>query len=123
MSYCAMPKLTALKPRLSKLAPRLSTMREVRDTRYSPDAKVRSWYHSKRWKDLREIVLIRDLYRCRQTGVILTGKHPAPNSPVVDHIVPHKGDESLFWDVNNLQSVSFEYHESTKKKLERNGNI
>lgn len=113
-----MPKLTTLKPRLSKLPPRLSTMREVRDTRYSPDATVRGWYHSKRWQDLREVVLIRDLYTCQQTGVLLVGKHPAPNSPVVDHVVPHKGDERLFWDVSNLQAVSKAYHDSDKRKME-----
>jgi 5-methylcytosine-specific restriction protein A len=113
-----MPKLTTLKPRLGKLAPRLSTPRQVRDTRYSPDATVRGWYKSARWQALRLMVLERDLYTCRQTGVLLVGKHPAPNSPVVDHVVPHRGDERLFWDVSNLQAVSKAYHDSDKRKIE-----
>lgn len=116
-----MPKLTTLKPRLSKLAPRLSTARAIRDTRYSPDAIVRGWYKSARWQALRREVLVRDLYTCRQTGVLLTGKSPAPNSPVVDHVVAHRGDERLFWDIANLQAVTKAWHDSEKQKQERGG--
>lgn len=114
-----MPKLSTLKPRLKAMAPKLKTAREVRDTRYSPDAQVRSWYKSKRWQDLRDAVLTRDLYTCQKTGVLLTGKHPAPNSPVVDHVIPHHGDERLFWDINNLQAVSKEYHDGEKRSQEQ----
>ena len=113
-----MANLKVLKPRLSKMAPRLSSARMVRDTRYSPDATVRGWYKSARWQALRQEVLARDLYTCRQTGVLLIGAHPAPNSPVVDHVVPHRGDERLFWDVGNLQAVSKAYHDSDKRKME-----
>lgn len=114
-----MAHLTTLRPRLSKIAPRLSTVRQVRDTKYSPDAQVRSWYKSARWQALRLMVLERDLYTCRQTGVVLIGKSPAPNSPVIDHVIPHKGDERLFWDPNNLQAVSKTYHDSDKQRSER----
>lgn len=110
--------LKVLKPKLAKLPHRLATPREVRDKRYSPDATVRNWYKSARWQALRLEVLARDLYTCRQTGVLLTGKSPAPNSPVVDHVIPHKGDERLFWDPNNLQAVSKAYHDSDKRKME-----
>lgn len=113
-----MPKLTTLKPRLSKMAPRLSSARQVRDTRYSPDATVRGWYKSARWQALREQVLVRDLYTCQQTGVLLIGDYREPNGPVVDHIVPHRGDEQLFWDIANLQAVSKAYHDSDKRKME-----
>lgn len=102
---------------------RLKTTREIRDTRYSPDATVRAWYKSKRWQMLRQQVLVRDLYTCQQTGVLLSGKYPAPNSPIVDHKIPHRGDERLFWDVENLQAVSFDYHETVKKKMERSGDL
>jgi 5-methylcytosine-specific restriction protein A len=111
-------KLKVLKPRLTKMAPRIATPREIRDKPYSPDATVRGWYHSARWQALRIQVLTRDLYTCQQTGVLLIGKHPAPNSPVVDHVVPHRGDERLFWDETNLQAVSKAYHDSDKRKME-----
>jgi 5-methylcytosine-specific restriction protein A len=111
--------LHTLKPRLSRLEPRLKTPRAIRDTRYSPDATVRSWYKSARWQELRQRVLQRDLYTCQRTGVMLIGDHPAPNSPVVHHITPHRGDEQLFWDINNLQAVSKEWHDSEAQRLER----
>jgi 5-methylcytosine-specific restriction endonuclease McrA len=79
----------------------------------------RKWYHSERWKKLRLKVLERDSYTCKQTGAICVGKHPAPNSPVVDHIKPHHWDEQLFWDIDNLQTVTKAYHDSEKQKQER----
>ena len=102
---------------------RLKSTREIRDKRYSPDATVRKWYKSKRWQQLRLQVLVRDLYTCQQTGVLLSGKHPALNSPIVDHKIPHRGDPDLFWNIDNLQAVSFEYHETVKKKMERSGDL
>lgn len=110
-----------LKPRLKPLPQKLKSTREVRDTRYSPDATVRSWYKSARWQALRQAVLVRDLYTCQHTGVMLTGKAPAPNSPVVHHKRPHKGDEQLFWDINNLEAVSKEWHDSEAQVRERRG--
>lgn len=110
-----------LKPRLKPMGQRLKSPREIRDTRYSPDATVRSWYKSKRWELLRQQVLVRDLYTCQRTGVLLTGKAPAPDSPVVDHIVPHRGREDLFWDISNLQAVAKSYHDSVKQSAERRG--
>ena len=65
------------------------------------------------------LILARDGYRCTQTGVMLIGKPPADNSPVVDHITPHRGDEALFWDANNLQSVSKRWHDTVKRGIER----
>lgn len=40
---------------------------------------------------------------------------------VVDHKVPHKGDEALFFDPNNLQSLCKRCHDSAKQTLERSG--
>lgn len=31
-------------------------------------------------------------------------------SECVDHIVPHKGDEKLFWDTENWQAMSNKHH-------------
>ena len=40
---------------------------------------------------------------------------------VVDHIVPHKGDQVLMWDVTNFQSLCAPHHNSDKQMLERSG--
>lgn len=79
--------------------------------------------NTSRWQRLRLKILKRDRFVCQQTGVLLVGKYPAPNSPVVDHIRPHRGDMLLFWDEGNLQSVSKEWHDRTKQSLEKRGLI
>lgn len=40
---------------------------------------------------------------------------------VVDHIVPHRGDEKLFWDRSNWQSLCKPHHNSDKQMLEKSG--
>lgn len=40
---------------------------------------------------------------------------------VVDHIVPHGGDQALFWDTGNWQSLCAPHHNSTKQSEERLG--
>jgi 5-methylcytosine-specific restriction enzyme A len=111
--------LKVLKPRLKPMGQRLKAPREIRDKRYSPDAVIRGWYKSARWQALRQQVLVRDLYTCQRTGVMLLGKAPAPNSAVVHHTVPHKGDERLFWDIQNLELVSKSWHDSEAQREER----
>ncbi|WP_441256062.1 HNH endonuclease [Tardiphaga sp. 285_C5_N1_2] len=39
----------------------------------------------------------------------------------VDHIIPHKGDMTLFWDQNNWQSLCRPHHNNDKQHIERNG--
>lgn len=115
-------RLTTLKPKLQTLAPRLGRMpgdERARLAERERNQPNRKWYHSERWKQLRLKVLVRDDYTCKQTGQICAGEHPAPNSPVVDHIRPHHWDEALFWDINNLQTVTKAYHDSEKQKQER----
>jgi 5-methylcytosine-specific restriction protein A len=40
---------------------------------------------------------------------------------VVDHIVPHKGSMTLFWDKANWQSLCRTCHSSTKQSIEHKG--
>ena len=37
---------------------------------------------------------------------------------VADHITPHKGDEALFFDADNIQSLCKPCHDSTKQRME-----
>ena len=43
------------------------------------------------------------------------------SAEVVDHIKPHKGDESLFFDFDNTQSLCASHHNSAKQSEERLG--
>lgn len=89
----------------------------------------RAWYRSDEWLTLRAMAIARDSAycpttgrmepRCRRTGVWLLGKRPEPNSPVVDHVVPHEGDRRLFFDLANLQTVAKGWHDKIKQARER----
>jgi len=37
---------------------------------------------------------------------------------VVDHIIPHRGDTTLFYDTDNLQSLCYWHHNSVKAAAE-----
>lgn len=111
-------------PRLSTLPHRLGfgdniENRRKQDRIRKSQTPYRAWYDSKRWKDLRLEILNRDLYTCQQTGVLLKGRFPADDSPVVDHIKAHQGSEALFWDPSNLQAVSRLWHDTVKRSEER----
>ncbi len=87
-------------------------------------AEAQAWRHLYKgpaWQALRKRVLLRDLYTCQVCGCMLTGKHPAPNSPVVDHIKEHKGDPVLFFDEANCQSLDKACHDGAKQSSEKRG--
>lgn len=117
-----MGRLKAIRPRLQTVTPRLAQAGN-RDRRRDAEQPWRQWYKTAAWQRLRASVIVRDMSICQQTGVLLVGRHPAPDSPVVDHIVPHRGDPELFWDERNLQTVSKAYHDSEKQSLEARGRV
>lgn len=120
-----MARLKTIKPMVATLKPVISMSRyeanKAYDQKRTEDTVYRRWYDTKAWKDLRQRILVRDLYTCQATGVMLTGKAPEPNSPVVDHIKPHRGDPDLFWDPDNLRAVCKQWHDSIKQAMEKGG--
>ena len=42
-----------------------------------------------------------------------------PDSLVVDHKRPHRGNLALFWNEDNLQAVCKAYHDSEKQRIEK----
>ena len=74
-------------------------------------------YRTKAWHRLRAITL-RDnplCVYCEQLGRL----EPAT---VVDHVVPHKGDEGLFFN-GELASMCKSCHDGAKKRLEMSGRL
>ena len=109
-----MGRLKSLKPRIASLAPRLGHAigdERGRDRQRSAEQPWRKWYKTARWRRLAQEVYARDLYTCQRTGQLLTGKAPAPNSPVANHKTPHRGDPTLFWDINNIETVAQSAHD------------
>ncbi len=117
-----MARLKTARPRIASGRPRIDN--SVTDAkRYEAarraEADWRRWYKTKEWRALRELVLNRDRWTCVQTGVLLSGAHPAPNAPVVDHRRPHRGDRVRFFDPGNCQAVSKLWHDTVKQAVER----
>lgn len=73
-----------------------------------------------RWQKARKAFLSRPenvLCRmCQQEGRIQA-------ATVVDHIIPHKGDERLMWDEANWQPLCKPHHDSTKQRMEARGEV
>ena len=122
-----MPRLKSPPPLVGKLPPIVGPMsrqeaERIRDAeRRARENSLRPLYATKRWRELRLVILERSGWMCQGCDAphLLIGRHPAPDSPVIDHIEPHRGDLSRFWDEGNLQAVCKAYHDSTKQRLER----
>lgn len=51
---------------------------------------------------------------CAKDGLII-------RATVVDHITPHRGDQALFWNQQNWQSLCGNHHSSWKQQVEKRG--
>ena len=58
---------------------------------------------------------VKALGQCQQLGIA------PPPAHVVDHIMPHRGDQALFWDKTNWQSLCFTHHSRDKQREEAAG--
>ena len=76
----------------------------------------RHLYNSKTWKQLRLRQLQAEplCVMCSARGLVVV-------AGVVDHIKPHKGNEALFFNPLNLQSLCKPCHDSAKQTLEKSG--
>jgi 5-methylcytosine-specific restriction enzyme A len=78
-----------------------------------PNADVRLWYHTPRWKRLRAQVLAEEPL----CGDCLTeGRTTA--STDADHQVPHRGDVALFWSRPNLRGRCHACHSRKTRRSE-----
>jgi 5-methylcytosine-specific restriction protein A len=70
--------------------------------------------YNTRWDKARKTYLARNplCVMCKREGRVT----PAT---VVDHIKPHKGDQQLFWDTDNWQSLCAPHHNRDKQREER----
>lgn len=86
------------KQKLRRLHERLNRTRKDFRERSKP-------YNNDRWKRSRALFLQLHPWceECRKQGKLV----PATD---VDHIVPHRGDMTLFWDEGNWQALCHECH-------------
>lgn len=89
----------------------------MRRTQRSAEAASWQWlYNTGRWRKVRLLHLQTEpLCRmCADEGRITAAQ-------VVDHIKAHKGDEALFWDSSNWQSVCKPCHDRHAQSRDRTG--
>lgn len=112
-----MGKLGTLRPSLGTSAPRLGYAQgdtRAQDKSRDQLAPWRAWYKTARWTKLRRAILVRDLFTCQMCGRV------SASGMTVDHIRPHRGNETLFWDERNLQVLcSSPCHSKHKQAQER----
>ena len=77
-------------------------------------ATYKHLYNTKRWYRLRHAQLSKHplCSLCAKLGKVT----PAT---VVDHRKPHRGDEELFFDENNLDSMCKPCHDGAKQQMEK----
>ena len=67
------------------------------------NAAIRLLYHREPWRLLRLRVIAEAVNMCAQCRRVVRKLD-------VDHIVPHRGDLTLFWDRGNLQALCRQCH-------------
>jgi 5-methylcytosine-specific restriction endonuclease McrA len=73
------------------------------------------WYKLARWSRLRMATFLRDMFTCQMCGRI----EGNTSRLVCDHIKPHRGDERLFWDSDNQQTLCKVCHDTVKRLEEQ----
>lgn len=83
-----------------------------------PAPELKRLYNSALWKQLRRAQLeAHPLCKfCSALGRVVA-------ATVVDHRKPHRGDESMFFDAENLQSLCKPCHDGAKQELEKSGTL
>ena len=79
----------------------------------------RAWYKTARWQRLRWSVLVEAMFTCRRCGRV----EGDTARLVADHVVPHRGEEALFWDRGNLQCLCQHCHSGAKQNEEAQGAV
>jgi len=95
----------------------LNDLKERRRERHGrPTRKTKqAMYNSRRWKRYREEYRARHplCIQCQEQGI---------TKPMwaIDHVIPHGGNETLFWNPKNHQPLCLECH-NRKSQQERAG--
>jgi 5-methylcytosine-specific restriction enzyme A len=106
-----MARLTTLKPRVSTAPSRLKVA-EPGSWRAGKTSTQRGYGY--RWQQARAAFLARHplCVMCEQAGRVTA-------ATVVDHVVPHRGDQRLMWDESNWQPLCAPHHSRDKQREEQ----
>jgi len=82
------------------------------------NAAYKHLYNTRRWYRLRHHQLAQQPF-C----VDCARRDRSTAAKIVDHIRPHRGDEALFFDDQNLQSLCKPCHDGAKQQFEKSGTV
>ncbi|MCH7379340.1 MULTISPECIES: HNH endonuclease [Acinetobacter] len=101
--------------KLQTLKPRLQAQRTPRqiDSSWRSNKSSTERGYGYRWQKARERFL-----RSNPLCVYCKAKGQVEVATVVDHIIPHRGDQEIFWDESQWQSLCASCHSSVKQKEE-----
>ena len=108
-----MARLKTLGNRINSLNPaRVQTM-QAGSWRTSEMTSAQRGY-GYRWQKAREGYL-----RSHPLCVMCQARGLVEPSTIVDHVIPHQGDQQLFWDKTNWQALCKPCHDGEKQRQER----
>ena len=101
--------------KLQTLKPRLQVKRATQklDSSWRSNKSSTERGYGYRWQKARERFL-----RSNPLCVYCKAKGRVEVANVVDHIVPHRGNQEIFWDESQWQALCKSCHDSTKQKEE-----
>lgn len=88
------------------------------DRRSAEAAAYRKLYKTARWQRMREYQLTMEPL-CRYC----LEREEVTAATVCDHVKAHGGDEHVFWDPNNLQSLCAPCHDGMKQRIDNGQNV
>ncbi|MFW2562465.1 HNH endonuclease [Acinetobacter baumannii] len=102
--------------KLQTLKPRLQAQRTPQkiDSSWRSNKSSTERGYGYRWQKARERFL-----RLNPLCVYCERNNRVTVATVVDHITPHKGDQTIFWDESQWQSLCASCHSSTKQREEK----
>lgn len=111
-----MAKLQTLKSKLQTVGNRLATVNPSSWRSDKKSSTARGYGY--KWQKAREAYLMEHPFcvYCEREGMVTA-------ATIVDHRIPHRGDEKLFWDQSNWQGLCATHHSSDKQREEARGGI
>lgn len=108
-------KLQTLRPRLATLVTqRIPTMTDAPDGWRTKGMTSSQRGYGYQWQKVRERHL-----EAHPLCVMCEAEGKVTAATVVDHRTPHRGDQTIFWDEKNWQSLCASHHSSDKQREER----
>jgi 5-methylcytosine-specific restriction endonuclease McrA len=107
--------LKCLKPRVTTLQPRLSTISAGSWRAGKEGSTARGYGYAWQRARLRYLAAHPFCVRCVAEGITI----PVPLATELDHVIPHRGNQALFWDQSNWQPLCKPHHDDKTREEQR----